>query len=754
MEQTEHYQKYFTGIAGFCILTGLYLTSLYSYLLFHVIAEFFSIIVACGIFIIAWNSRRYIKNDYLIFIAIAYLFVAGIDLLHTLGYTGMQIFKDYDFYGNQLWIAGRYMESLTLLAAFIFIKKENILNPYVVFFIYTVISALVILTVFTWKIFPVCFIQGIGLTPFKKNSEYIICGILVVDMILLYRYRDKFDESIFNLLTASIIFTIIAELAFTFYISNYGFSNLVGHYFKIFSFYAIYKAIIETGLVRPYDIIFRELVLKEDHLKRARDEANVANQAKSEFLANMSHELRTPLNGILGYAQILKRDGQLTELQKNGLDIIERSGRHLLNLINEILDLSKIEARKMEIHAAAFHLPDFLRSIAKIIEIRALEKSVSFRSEFSPHLPKAVLGDEKRLGQILLNLLGNAIKFTKKGEVGFRVLRLDNPPSEDGVPKIRLRFDIQDTGVGIREDQLEEIFSPFKQVGEYSRTIEGTGLGLTISRKLVRLMGGEIQVESQFGQGSRFWFELDLPEVEWQDAAISEQGDILGYKGPRRKILTVDDRWENRMVLKDLLTSLGFEVIEAGDGQEGIRKARQEKPDLIFMDLVMPVMDGYSAIRHIRNSTDLNSVRVVAVSASTSSSPQKIIRETGCDDFISKPVQIQDIFNVLDRYLNLEWEYREAMIPELPVLPQNEAIVIPPRSMMEPLYRAVRSGDIMGVRGQLEIIERSHESYVPFVQEIEKYAKNFQIKRIRDKMEKYMEEGGMGNGQEVDHERQ
>ncbi len=752
--------KYLNGLVGIPFLTGLYLTSLYNYLLFHSLAEIFSIVVACGIFMIAWNSRKYIKNEYLIFIAIAYLFIAGLDILHTLGYKGMQIFADYDYYGNQLWIAARYLESITLLAAFSFFHTGRKVKPRQVFLLYTVIFSLFVASIFYWKVFPICFIEGKGLTPFKKISEYIICLILLTDMWLLFRYREKFEENVFRLLVCSLIFTIISELAFTFYISNYGFSNLVGHYFKIFSFYSIYKAIIETGIVKPYDIIFRELLMKETHLKEAKDAAEAANRAKSEFLANMSHELRTPLNGVLGYAQILKREGNLTESRKTGLDVIERSGRHLLNLINEVLDISKIEAKKMELHPSDFLLPEFLTAIGKVIEIQAQHKGISFQAELAPDLPRAVQGDEKRLNQVLLNLMGNAVKFTHRGGVLFRVARGEGQgargegqgargqgqeegevsahrPSPIAHRPSSIRFQVEDSGVGIAKDQLEDIFSPFKQVGEHTRTIEGTGLGLAISRRLVRLMGGELHVESASGQGSVFWFDIELPEsAELPEIRKSEDYQhIIGVKGKQPKILVVDDRGENRIVLVDLLSPMGFEVMEAVHGREGIEKASEFQPDLIFMDLVMPVMDGFEATRRIRNTPELNHIKVIVLSASSSLSPREIIVKSGCDDFIPKPVQVPIIFRVLKAHLKLEWEYRE---PEGPESGAEQVLVIPSREVIERLYKSARVGDIMGIRKQLDALEGSDQRYFPFAQEIRKLAMAFQVKQIRDALEEYM----------------
>ncbi len=240
-------------------LIGLYFTSHVNYLLFHSLAEIFSIVVAFSLFAITWHSRRYIANPYLLFIGVAYLFIGGIDLLHTLSYKGMPIFADYDYYANQLWIGARYLESLTLLVAFVFLYRSEKVDPYKTFALYTIITSFLIASIFVWKSFPVCFIADQGLTPFKKISEYIICAILAVNIFLLYRNREKFEPAIFNLLLWSLVCTIISELAFTVYISNYGISNMVGHYLKIFSFFLIYQAIIKTGIEKPFQLIFREL---------------------------------------------------------------------------------------------------------------------------------------------------------------------------------------------------------------------------------------------------------------------------------------------------------------------------------------------------------------------------------------------------------------------------------------------------------------------------------------------------------------
>lgn len=249
-------------------LVGLYFTTWVNYLLFHSLAEVFSIVVAFSLSMIAWHSRRYLDNPYLLFIGIAYLFIAFLDLLHTLAYKGMPIFTDYDFYANQLWIGARYLESITLLVAFAFLYTGHHPDPGKVMMVYALVTGVIVASIFNWKLFPECFVAGKGLTPFKKVSEYVICAILLACIALLHKSRQRFEPKIFGLLLGSLVCTIISELAFTFYVSNYGFSNLVGHYFKIISFFLVYLAIIKTGIEKPFELIFRDLDTANVRLKK------------------------------------------------------------------------------------------------------------------------------------------------------------------------------------------------------------------------------------------------------------------------------------------------------------------------------------------------------------------------------------------------------------------------------------------------------------------------------------------------------
>ena len=391
-----------------------------------------------------------------------------------------------------------------------------------------------------------------------------------------------------------------------------------------------------------------ELAQTVERLAVMRDQAAEASRAKSEFLANMSHELRTPLNGILGYAQILQWEHSMSEKQLAGLATIEKSGQHLLTLINDILDLSRIEAGKLELHIAPMDMTAFLHGIVDIIRVRAEQKGLHFTFE-AEGVPEMVHADETQLRQVLLNLLGNSAKFTDSGQVGLTVQRLP-----DGQERARLRFEVSDSGIGMNSDDMQTLFQPFQQVGDVGRRRGGTGLGLAISRQLVHLMGGEIRVTSTPGQGSRFWFELELPLAQAQPAAAAER-IVVGYDGVRKKVLVVDDIEENRMVLVDMLRPLGFLTYEAHDGREGLERAKALLPDLILMDNVMPVMNGLETTRRLRELPELKHVPVLAISASASEADRDEAVAAGATDFVTKPFRASQLLTLLELHLGIRF---------------------------------------------------------------------------------------------------
>ncbi|HEY9874687.1 MAG TPA: AAA family ATPase [Candidatus Obscuribacterales bacterium] len=481
-----------------------------------------------------------------------------------------------------------------------------------------------------------------------------------------------------------------------------------------------------------------ELQEKNVHLQAAEAIAQSANRAKSDFLANMSHELRTPLNGILGYAQILQRDKSLTESQKDGVGIIYKCGDHLLNLINDILDLSKIEARKMELHPTDFHFPEFLESIVEICRIRAEQKGISLIYEQVTPLPTGIKADEKRLRQALINLLGNAIKFTEVGGVAFKV----------GYHEGKIRFQVEDTGVGMAPEQLEEIFLPFQQVGDHNRKAEGTGLGLAITRQLIQMMGSEIQVKSSLGKGSVFFFDLDLPVVsEWADSTKIKPANIQGFKGLKRKIIVADDRQENRSILVNMLSPLGFETVEAVNGQDCLNKAMELNPDCILMDLMMPEINGLEATRRIRRSPKLKDIVVIGTSASVFEFDQHKTKEAGCNDFLPKPIRIEELLDKLQLHLRLEWIYEETnelasmkngniSINTSPFILDN-SIVAPPPAEIAALFDWAMKGDLRAIANRAAQLEELDEKWVNFATHLRQLAKGFEEKKIREFLSKF-----------------
>jgi len=482
---------------------------------------------------------------------------------------------------------------------------------------------------------------------------------------------------------------------------------------------------------RQTGLLLREIELHRQtdaELQQARQVAEQANQAKSRYITGISHELRTPLNSILGYAQLLDNDASIPDSRQQAIRVIRRSGEHLLSLIEGTLDIARIEGGKLTFDIKPLKFPEFIKQIVSMFELQARNKGLGFAYEPTGELPRMVRADQKRLSQILINILGNAVKFTQNGGVVFRL----QYARELAV------IEIQDTGPGILTDELDNIFEPFTRGSAADNgSIGGTGLGLTISKMLTQLMGGQISVSSVVGQGTTFQVRLFLPQIHLTHEleAISTANHVA-YLGPRRRILVVDNEQVDREMLINILQPLGFEMAEAANGLECLERHISFRPDLILMDLAMPVMDGWEAsyiIRKVRQSD----IPIGIVSANAFDKGLENTAGIGAEDFILKPVSLSELLGWLGTRLNIDWVTQ----PENIDASEQEArletpLIAPPQVCLDELLALIKMGYVRGVSRKIDEIESLDTKYGLFVSTMRKLAQQFQLAAMKKFVER------------------
>jgi signal transduction histidine kinase/DNA-binding NarL/FixJ family response regulator len=484
------------------------------------------------------------------------------------------------------------------------------------------------------------------------------------------------------------------------------------------------------AIAAQFGIAIRNAELYSEALE-AKAKAEVANQAKGTFLANMSHELRSPLHIILGVARLANQQPGLPSRLHDDLNIILHSGEHLYTLINQVLDLSKIEAGRSILHQTTFNFYYLLSELEDMFRIAARDKGLAFFFYCGTDVPRFIVGDQVKLRQVLINLLSNALKFTTEGSITLRVSTIAQNPAS--TRESQLLFSVADTGPGIAADEIDDLFNPFVQAAAGQQSDEGTGLGLAISRSYVRLMGGELRLDSQLGTGTTAVFDIPVGVVDTNESARlhdspSRRVTALAADQPLYRILIVDDRWEARQLLNRLLAVLGFELREASNGYEAIDVWKHWQPHLVLMDLRMPGLDGYETTRRIRFADKTHSTVIIALTASSYEEERKVVLAAGCDDFLRKPFHESDLFDLLHKHLGIDFQYEEIWSPTDEALHlDRHALATLPDALLTELETALTRLDIHAIEHTIDDI-RPHDPHLSEV--LTNLAKDFQYEKV------------------------
>lgn len=651
-------------------VVGLYWAKSYSYLLFHAVVELFGIVVAGCIFVIAWNGRALHGNFALTLLGVAYLAIGTLDLLHTLSFRGMGVFANLGADpATQLWIGSRYVLATSLLLVAVLPMRRAAFrgSEWVTLAIYGAVTAFVLAAVFRWQIFPDCFVDGVGLTPFKRRSEYACCGLILLAMVLLWRRREEMDRRLIVLMQLSMMTALLAGLAFTLYVDPSGLWNWTGHVLKLTSYFLAYEAIIVTAMERPLAVMFRDLKENDDALRAANRTAEAANAAKDRFLAALSHELRTPLAPVLLTLSSYESDERLPAQVRDDLRTARRNVALEAHLIDDLLDLNRVAAGKLTLRADPIDVATVVDDALRSCEADAVDKGIEIVTRLDAlRGDVTVTGDAGRLQQVFWNLLKNAIKFTPKGGKVTVHAALASDARNENRPVVRVAF--EDTGIGIAPDAIGRIFDAFEQADdEVTKRFGGLGLGLPIARAITAMHGGTLRATSEGSdRGAQLVVELPVSDaVVPRAVAASATPPVVASPGRAasttvpgvvrhdgKRLLVVEDHPDTARLLARLLRAQGFTVTTANNAADArtafeVGRANGEPFDLVLSDIGLPDETGYDLMRSIRT---LDGATVgIAMSGFGMEEDLRRSREAGFAEHLVKPVGLDRLLEAIAR---------------------------------------------------------------------------------------------------------
>lgn len=630
----------------------LYYISTLDYLVFHSFAETLSIGISLAIFIIMYNASGIISNNYLRIIGMAYFFIALLDMLHTLSYEGMILFDQGHYYANQTWVATRFFEAVVMTCGFYFIgkKREKPVDEKLLIIVYSAVTSVIVLTIFYWDVFPECYIAGVGQTKFKIFSEYVISFVFLANLLFLIKKKEYFTKKVYDNLKLSFIFYTATEMAFTLYVSNYGFSNLIGHYFKLLAFYYSYRALVETSIKEPYNTIFNELKKNNEYLEET-------NKTKDRLFSIIGHDLRSPLAGIGSLLDLISLETEENDYSriKEYTAIMKKSSTRVIDLLDNLLNWSRSQNNSLHIKNESFSInkliEDNIDFFGNVIRLKNIEMAY-IQNETS----MLVVADMMMITTVLRNLLNNAIKFTPMyGRIAVSAKQAGE----------YVEIAVSDTGIGIKEDNKDKLFNFTTNISTYGTEGEkGTGLGLVLCRDFVEKNGGTIWFESEYGKGSTFYFTVKYGGIDKDTVQADEPIKLSGLTNSAReaslksenktikpKILVAEDDLISRKIIKKFFEKSELPVDIAVDGDEALKLYYGNGYDIIFLDCMMPLKDGYEVTARIRSVEEgKKHTYIVAMTASAADGDKERCLRAGMDDYISKPIDFKAILEIIGKF--------------------------------------------------------------------------------------------------------